>query len=98
MRNLFEISEEEKNQIRGLHESYKSKPGTSLIWEQTENVVLKKLNEKINSIILSKTDSYASNVNVKLDFEDTSQEIEFYLSFYLNSDPDNKKQEHGLAH
>ena len=34
MRNLFEISEEEKNQIRGLHESYKSKPGTSLIWEQ----------------------------------------------------------------
>jgi hypothetical protein len=30
MRNLFEISEEEKNQIRGLHESYKSKPGTSL--------------------------------------------------------------------
>jgi hypothetical protein len=30
MRNLFEISEEEKNNIRGLHESYKSKPGTSL--------------------------------------------------------------------
>ena len=34
MKNLFELSEEEKNQIRGLHESYKSKPGTSLIWEQ----------------------------------------------------------------
>ena len=92
MRNLFEISEEEKNQIRGLHESYKSKPGTKLIWEQTENVVLKKLNEKINSIILSKTDSYASNVNVKLDFEGTYQKPKFYLSFYLNSDPDNKKQ------
>jgi hypothetical protein len=30
MRNLFEISEEEKNNIRGLHESYKSNPGTSL--------------------------------------------------------------------
>ena len=30
MKNLFEISEEEKNHIRGLHESYKSKPGTSL--------------------------------------------------------------------
>ena len=30
MKNLFELSEEEKNQIRGLHESYKSKPGTSL--------------------------------------------------------------------
>lgn len=30
MKNLFELSEEEKNSIRGLHESYKSKPGTSL--------------------------------------------------------------------
>jgi hypothetical protein len=30
MRNIFELSEEEKNKIRGLHESYKSKPGTSL--------------------------------------------------------------------
>ena len=30
MKNLFEMSEEEKNHIRGLHESYKSKPGTSL--------------------------------------------------------------------
>jgi hypothetical protein len=30
MKNLFELSEEEKNNIRGLHESYKSKPGTSL--------------------------------------------------------------------
>lgn len=30
MKNLFELSEEEKNKIRGLHESYKSKPGTSL--------------------------------------------------------------------
>jgi hypothetical protein len=30
MKNLFELSEEEKNRIRGLHESYKSKPGTSL--------------------------------------------------------------------
>jgi outer membrane protein OmpA-like peptidoglycan-associated protein len=92
MKNLFELSEEEKNKIRGLHESYKSKPGTSLIWEQTENVALEKLNEKINSIILSKTDSYASNVNVQLDFEGTPQKPNFYLSFYLNSDPDNKKQ------
>lgn len=33
-RNLFKLSEEEKNKIRGLHESYKSKPGTKLIWEQ----------------------------------------------------------------
>jgi hypothetical protein len=30
MKNLFELSEEEKNNIRGLHESYKGKPGTSL--------------------------------------------------------------------
>jgi hypothetical protein len=30
MSNLFELSDEEKNKIRGLHESYKSKPGTSL--------------------------------------------------------------------
>jgi len=30
MKNLFELTEEEKNSIRGLHESYKSKPGTSL--------------------------------------------------------------------
>ncbi len=30
MKNLFELSEEEKNSIRGLHESYKGKPGTSL--------------------------------------------------------------------
>ena len=30
MKNIFELSEEEKNSIRGLHESYKSKPGTSL--------------------------------------------------------------------
>jgi len=34
MKNLFELSQEEKNSIRGLHESYKSKPGTKLIWEQ----------------------------------------------------------------
>jgi hypothetical protein len=30
MKNIFELSEEEKNKIRGLHESYKNKPGTSL--------------------------------------------------------------------
>ena len=30
MKNLFELSEEEKNNIRGLHESHKDKPGTSL--------------------------------------------------------------------
>jgi hypothetical protein len=30
MKNLFDLSEEEKNRIRGLHESYKSKLGTSL--------------------------------------------------------------------
>ena len=30
MKNLFEISEEEKNNIRGLHELHKDKPGTSL--------------------------------------------------------------------
>jgi hypothetical protein len=30
MKNLFELSEEEKNRIRGLHESYKSNLGTSL--------------------------------------------------------------------
>ena len=33
-KNLFELSEEEKNRIRGLHESYINKPGTKLIWEQ----------------------------------------------------------------
>jgi hypothetical protein len=30
MKNIFELSEEEKNKIRSLHESYKNKPGTSL--------------------------------------------------------------------
>ena len=39
MKNLFELSEEEKNSIRGLHESYKSKPGTSLN-EQTSSTPL----------------------------------------------------------
>lgn len=34
MKNIFELSQEEKNSIRGLHESYKDKPGTKLIWEQ----------------------------------------------------------------
>ena len=34
MKNLFELSEEEKSSIRELHESYKNKPGTKLIWEQ----------------------------------------------------------------
>lgn len=32
-KNLFELSQEEKNRIRGLHESYINKPGTKLIWE-----------------------------------------------------------------
>ena len=53
MKNLFELSEEEKNSIRGLHESYKSKPGTKIIWEQTEDVTLNKLNEKIKNVLLS---------------------------------------------
>lgn len=35
-RNLFELSEEEKNRIRGLHESYINKPGTSLFLEQRD--------------------------------------------------------------
>ena len=39
MKNLFELSEEEKNKIRGLHESYKSKLGTSLN-EQTSSTPL----------------------------------------------------------
>lgn len=33
-KNLFEISQEEKNRIRGLHESYANKPGTRLTLEQ----------------------------------------------------------------
>lgn len=36
--NLFRLSEEERNSIRGLHESYKSKPGTKLIWEQDSTI------------------------------------------------------------
>lgn len=35
-RNLFELSEEEKSRIRGLHESYINKPGTSLFLEQRD--------------------------------------------------------------
>ena len=35
MKNLFELSEEEKNNIRGLHESHKSKLGTSLNEQDT---------------------------------------------------------------
>lgn len=32
-KNLFELSQEEKNRIRGLHESYINKPGTKVVWE-----------------------------------------------------------------
>ena len=34
MKNIFEISEDEKNRIRGLHETYKNTQG-GLIIEQT---------------------------------------------------------------
>ena len=40
MKNLFELSEEEKNKIRGLHESYKSKPGTSLNEQRGDLTIL----------------------------------------------------------
>lgn len=33
-KNLFELSQEERNRIRGLHESYINKPGTRLTLEQ----------------------------------------------------------------
>ena len=64
MKNLFELSEEEKNSIRGLHESYKSKPGTKIIWEQTEDVTLNKLNEKIKNVLLSNKNKVYQNVTV----------------------------------
>jgi hypothetical protein len=52
MKNLFELSEEQKNEIRMLHETYNKRPGTRLIWEQTEDVTLNKLNEKIKNVLL----------------------------------------------
>ena len=87
MRNLFEISEEEKNQIRGLHESYKSKPGTKLIWEQTENVVLKKLNEKIKNVLLSNKNKVYQNVTVTI----SPKGKDLSLKFASQTNPNNTK-------
>lgn len=87
-KNLFELSQEEKNRIRGLHESYINKPGTKLIWEQTDKIVLSKLNEKINSIILSQTNLYKSQLIVQLDLDESG---EILLSFYRSTNPTDKK-------
>jgi len=65
MKNIFELSQEEKNKIRGLHESYKHKPGTKLIWEQSENDELKKLNIKINEVVSTKQSEIFNNVTIE---------------------------------
>jgi outer membrane protein OmpA-like peptidoglycan-associated protein len=77
MKNLFELSEEEKNSIRGLHESYKSKPGTKLIWEQTEDVTLNKLNEKIKNVLLSNKNKVYQNVTVTISPKGNGMSLEF---------------------
>ena len=38
MKNIFELSEEEKNQIRSLHESHKDIHGTSKLNEQKAGI------------------------------------------------------------
>ena len=65
MKNIFELSQDEKNSIRGLHESYKHKPGTKLIWEQSENDELKKLNIKINEVVSTKQSEIFNNVTIE---------------------------------
>lgn len=65
-KNLFELSQEEKNKIRGLHESYKNKPGTKLIWEQSETDELKKFNDRIAEVIQSKQAEILSQVKISL--------------------------------
>lgn len=65
-KNLFELSQEEKNKIRGLHESYKNKPGTKLIWEQSETDELKRLNNRIAEVIQSKQAEILSQVKISL--------------------------------
>ena len=77
MRNIFELSEEEKNKIRGLHESYKSKPGTKIIWEQTEDVTLNKLNEKIKNVLLSNKNKVYQNVTVTISPKGNGISLEF---------------------
>ena len=87
MKNLFELSEEEKNKIRGLHESYKSKPGTKIIWEQTEDVTLNKLNEKIKNVLLSNKNKVYQNVTVTI----SPKGKDLSLEFASQTNPNNTK-------
>ena len=87
MTNPFKISDEEKNRILGLHETYKNTQG-GLIAEQEEEVVVednKNPNYEAEMAALLDLgyveDSYAEDLedleNMKVDAEEANQELEF---------------------
>lgn len=92
MRNLFELSEEQKNEIRMLHESYTKRPGTRLIWEQTEDVTLNQLNEKIKTVLLKNKNKFYQDVTVTISPNGDNGVIEsFSLNFKSQTNPTNEK-------
>ena len=68
MKNIFELSEEEKNRIRGLHESFKNTHG-GLIIEQDTNTGTTKV-----TVIKGCMDKLAKNYNDKATEDDGSCE------------------------
>jgi len=68
MKNIFELAEEEKNRIRGLHENFKITQG-GLIKEQDDNPFDEK---KETEVIKGCTDKAATNYNDKATEDDDS--------------------------
>jgi hypothetical protein len=79
MKNLFEISEEEKNNIRGLHESHKDKPGTSL------NEQLKVKGGKFN-VGFNKTEKTKSISQSSFELEPEFQKNPQFAKQWLNNE------------
>ena len=71
MKNIFELSEEEKNRIRGLHESFKNTQG-GLIKEQDEENPLSDDKKETTTVIKGCTDKAATNYNDKATEDDGS--------------------------